>query len=159
MASLSHEKVFCELEKLQHIEQLDGMPTSAVVVSDIGIDNCFSDWWRRFRIEALLAKQAINGTGVEGGKIFTARIGPMIRLAAGDIDGTRRDAGQQHVLIHRQVVFIAHEFPGVTAKPVGETRHHFSERLAGRASPECGARTARLRGDCHCKPLILRRSP
>ena len=81
MASLSHEVVFCELEKLQYIEQLDGMPTGAVVVSDIGLDNCFSDWWRRFRIEALLAKQAINGTGVEGGKIFTARIGPTVFLS------------------------------------------------------------------------------
>lgn len=50
--------------------------------------------------ETGVAEECVDGFGVSATQEFTIRIGPLIPFGAGDVNGARRDQGDEHVLIN-----------------------------------------------------------
>ena len=58
---------------------------------------------------------------MKAGEEFAFRVGPFVAGGAGDVYRARGGKGDEHVLIHRQVVDSVVILREVIAEPVGET--------------------------------------
>jgi hypothetical protein len=85
------------------------------VITDVGFDGCFAGHWRRLRNQGFLSEEPIYFAGVIGGKVFAAWIGPEIIDSTGDVERARGEAREEHVLVDRQILFIARELRRVAA--------------------------------------------
>lgn len=71
--------------------------------------------------EARKAEEMVGRFGLGKAEEFAVRVGPVIFGGAGDIEGTRGEAGEELVLIDREGVFIFAVGDGGGTKPMGES--------------------------------------
>src|SRR5690242_6669087 len=95
-----------KLQKPKPVESFDGMAAFPEMVTYVGLDDGLANRGRRLYFQAFLSEQAIDGARVVSAQVFASRVGPLILDGAGDIERPRRDAGQEHVLIDRQIILI-----------------------------------------------------
>ena len=81
--------------------------------------------------ESVCAEQSVDRRGMFAAEKFAARVGPQILFRARNIYRSGRDERDEHMLIDRQLIFVAIVFPEVAAEPVGKTcvdpLHRFPE--------------------------------
>ena len=109
--------------------------------------------------EPFFSIERVDRLGSLRAQKLPARVAPRVAVGAGDVEGARRDEGEQLVLVHGQLGFTIIVTPEVFREPVRELvvndRHRFAvDSLAQRRSPATA-----LHGHKHRESLVLRRCP
>ena len=119
-----------EVHELSPVERFNRVASVADVVTDVRLNDGFTDWRGFFGFKALFSEEFVDWAGVVGGKVFSSAVCPGVPDSAVNVDGAWSDACEEHVLIDWKVVFVVDEFPGIATKPVGESGDHFFEGFA-----------------------------